>query len=188
MIGIIEGIKVGVEDGVITVMVQGVGYELHCSQMTLSDFSAQTQVRAYVYTHLREDVLLLFGFSSLVEKRIFLELNKVNGIGPKSALNILSARPVREICDLIEKGDAKGLSQLPKVGKKTAEQIILTLKGRLVDVDSPQNKEYTHHVELKQALMHLGFRLPEIEAVIPQLDPQLNLEKALRSALGILTN
>ncbi len=118
MIGYLKGklIETGA-DGVL-VDVQGVGYELSCSANTLSQLEGllHQEIRIWVYTHVREDVLQLFGFFSKDEKNLFLSLLNVNGVGPKMALSLLSGARVEQIYSMIEEGNAKGLSALPKVG------------------------------------------------------------------------
>mgnify|MGYP000185700389 CR=1 FL=1 len=119
MIGYLRGrpTEIGAETAIIDV--QGVGYELLCSQQTLFDMEDQELVQLRVYTHVREDALQLYGFYSNSEKELFLSLIKVNGIGPKMAMGILSAAAKDMLISLIEQGDVKGLSKLPKIGKKT---------------------------------------------------------------------
>lgn len=189
MIGFLQGRPIPGEGDEWILLVQGVGYELHCSRNTLDDFEGKEFVEVWVHTHVREDALMLFGFSSTLEKQVFLSLLKVTGIGPKSALNILSASRLSELLRLIEEGDAKALSKLPKVGKKTAEQIILTLQGKLVRVDQPQAPvKSAAREQIVTALLNLGFRLQEVEKVVEQLDPNVEVQEGLRQSLGALTS
>lgn len=171
-----------------TLLVGGVGYELLSSSTTLSEFEGKEQIEVYVFTHVKEDALQLFGFSTAQEKEIFLSLLKVNGIGPKSALTILSAARLEQLVQMIEEGDAQKLSKLPKIGKKTAEQMILTLQGKLVRVQPIKVKNNEVRTQLLSALVNLGFRLQEIEPTIDQLEPLRDLESGLRAALSALTS
>lgn len=191
MIGFLQGNPLRGEADELYMMVQGVGYELHCSQNTLDDFEGRDFVEAWVHTHVREDALMLFGFSSMTEKQVFLSLLKVSGIGPKSALNILSASRLSELIRMIEEGDAKGLSKLPKVGKKTAEQIILSLQGKLVRVgesSATQKLQSGSREQIVTGLLNLGFRLQEIEKVVDQLDPKIDVHEGLKQSLSALTS
>lgn len=172
--------------------VGGVGYELNCSANTLDNLSINADAKIYVHTHMREDALTLFGFSSALEKRIFLSLLKVNGVGPKLALKILSGSSLDHLMQMIESGDVKAISTIPKVGKKTAEQLILTLKGKLSfeeDENAPSQFKSPMGVrsELVSALVNLGYRLPEVERVVSGLPRELGLEESLRKGLAALS-
>lgn len=191
MIGFLKGRPVYHEDGVIVLDVGGVGYELQVTPEVLSHAEQGQEISVWVYTQVREDAIQLFGFPTMREKRMFLELIKVNGVGPKSAMQIVSASGVDQILDLIESGNAKGLAQLPKVGKKTAEQIILTLKGKLVFTDEAQGlkgRGFQARDEIVSALSNLGFRLAEIEKVVDAMPPETSLEEGVREALRAMTN
>lgn len=166
--------------------VQGVGYELHCSSHTLADLSESQQVSVFVFTNVREDAIQLFGFSSKSEKELFLSLNKVNGIGPKMALKILSGTNAENLISMIEAEDTTGLSKLPKVGKKTAEQIVLSLKGKLVmdkvsTVPGPRR-------EIVSALVNLGFKLNDVERAVVKMPADTDVENGVRLGLQALTN
>jgi holliday junction DNA helicase RuvA len=190
MIAFLKGQVLHVDVNSLTVLVGGVGYELECTSDTVSRVEIGQTCDFYVFTHVREDALQLFGFLSLVEKHLFLSLIKVNGIGPKSALQMIGAGGVEAISKLINSGDAKGLSQLPKVGKKTAEQIILTLKGKLTFVESGKSKnvDLSQKPSITSALVHLGFKLSDIEKVVSEMPMEIDLETGVREGLAALTN
>ncbi|MCB0411345.1 MAG: Holliday junction branch migration protein RuvA [Bdellovibrionales bacterium] len=189
MIGYLQGTPIGTDGDQLLLLVQGVGYELHCSKGTLAELEGLELAKLWVHTHVREDALMLFGFHHLSEKQLFLSLLKVNGIGPKSAMQILSASNFEKIIELIDLGDAKALSQLPKVGKKTAEQIILTLQGKLVRTETPKTSAgQLARAQVVSALVNLGFRLQDVEKVVEQLDPKLDVQEGIRASLAALTN
>ena len=94
------------------------GYELTCSSNTLNEITGESSIKLWVYTHVREDAFHLFGFSTKVEKQLFLSLIKVNGIGPKLAIKVLSGARTESIVSMIDQGDVKGLTGLPKIGKE----------------------------------------------------------------------
>ena len=143
----------------------GVGYELACSKNTLGDIVESEIASLFVHTHVREDCISLFGFSSKSEKQLFLSLIKVNGIGPKMASTILSGAALSSIISWINDGDTKSLTTLPKVGKKTAEQMILSLKGQLNKSDvgrSPSQRGVADQIKSADpGQIHAGLRPPE---------------------------
>lgn len=173
--------------GTVILSVNGVGYELLCSQNSLCSIQKGQSVNLWVYTHVREDQLQLFGFCQKKEKQLFLSLLKVNGVGAKSALNILSASSVDKLISMIEQEDMNSLVRLPKIGKKTAEQIMLSLKGKLIWSDSPtQSLKHKARDEIVSALVNLGFKLPDVEIVAEQMDSKVGLQQGIREGLAAL--
>lgn len=190
MIGRLKGIVESREGETCLIDVGGVCYELTCSLQTIDTLVLGERTRLEVFTHVREDQLALFGFATVLEKELFMALLSVNGVGPKMAIKILSAAPVSHIARSIEAGDVKALSTLPKVGKKTAEQLIVSLKGKLTpflesyvggfagatafaNAAEPMplalSARETMLHEIDSALQNLGFRPQEVERVITQL-------------------
>ena len=190
MIGFVKGQLILLENDHALVDTGGVGYELVCSLGTLSDLapSLGKEIALWVHTHVREDALQLFGFGSRGEKELFLSLLKVNGVGPKMAMGILSGAGAAQITDMIENGNAKALSSLPKVGKKTAEQIILTLQGKLVRASSPKNSLNEKQRQIHTALMNLGFKALRVEEFISGLPRDIDVEEGVRRGLSALSN
>ncbi|MCB0368218.1 MAG: Holliday junction branch migration protein RuvA [Bdellovibrionales bacterium] len=191
MIGYLKGhcIHLGTES--VIVDVHGVGYDVLCSLNTLAEISAhpaETYV-FWIYTHVREDQLQLFGFLTREEKTLFLSLLKVNGVGPKSALSILSGAQYNQLVEMIESGDAKALSQLPKVGKKTAEQIVLSLQGKLVRIEEKKKAKLlvSSHHQISSALINLGFKPQIIEEYLGELPETIPVEEGIRKALTQLS-
>jgi holliday junction DNA helicase RuvA len=175
--------------------VQGVFYEAFCSSTVIGELSQKKRcdspIFLHTYLHVREDQTQLFGFLSRSEKALFLNLLKVSGIGPKSALHILSGASVTQILHWIETRDVKALCQLPKLGKKTAEQLILTLRGQLVleEEDFVLKKNLTKAQQpLVSALVNLGFRLQEVEKVVSELPDDLDFQEGLRRGLKDLSS
>lgn len=189
MIAYLRGEVLSFDHESLVLDVQGVGYEIFCSQTTLDVMSSATgPVGVYIYTHLREEALQLYGFYQLPEKQLFLALTKVNGVGPKMAMKILSGAHMDQIMQMIDEGDAKGLSGLPKVGKKTAEQIILSLKGKLVFSDEAKGKPRSGtRQEIISALVNLGYRLNDAEKVVAQMDAEIDIQEGVREGLRILS-
>ncbi len=191
MIGFLEGLIFDVGDDSLILKVNGIGYEISATRQTLSDalvLIGQT-MPMWIYSHIREDAFQLFGFLMKPEKEFFTQLLKVNGIGPKSALTVMSGAQVSQIQQWIEAGDAKALSALPKIGKKTAEQIVLTLKGKLVLIDektkSPKKSE--NHRQISSALVNLGFKTQLVEEFILTVDQKATIEDGVRLGLQKLS-
>ncbi len=118
--------------GEIVLEAAGVGYALQCSMTTLSQApSVGETMRLFTYLSVREDAMELFGFASKEEKAMFLRLNSVSGIGPRTALGILGSMPLKDLHLAILTGDLNALSRAPGVGKKTAQRIALELKDQI---------------------------------------------------------
>lgn len=189
MIGYLQGRPLRFAADHMILLVQGVGYEVHCSTQSLQDLEGKSFVEVWVHTHVREDAFTLFGFSSEEERALFQSLTKVNGIGPKSALNILSGASCLQITQWIEDSNVGALSKLPKIGKKTAEQIVLTLQGKLVRAEGGAGgARFMARPQIISALVNLGFRLGDVEKVVDQMPAETDLEGGLRQALSALTS
>ncbi|MBV2167329.1 MAG: Holliday junction branch migration protein RuvA [Bdellovibrio sp.] len=189
MIGYLRGKIIEVLSDAALLDVQGVGYEIHASSNTLGDLQALLgkDIIVWVHTHVREDALQLFGFHSKEEKNLFLSLLKVNGVGPKMALSILSGGRPAQIQEMIEAGNAKALSGLPKVGKKTAEQIILTLKGKLVSIEETIKGRSEAHTQITSALLNLGYKSQLVDQFVATLPTDMSLEEGVRKGLQTLS-
>nr|BFD60057.1 Holliday junction branch migration protein RuvA [Bdellovibrio sp. CKG001]BFD63463.1 Holliday junction branch migration protein RuvA [Bdellovibrio sp. HM001] len=192
MIGYLRGKIIEVMNDSALIDVQGVGYEILASAHTLGDLQdlLGNDIIVWVHTHVREDALQLFGFHDKEEKNLFLSLLKVNGVGPKMALSILSGGRPAQIQEMIEAGNAKALSGLPKVGKKTAEQIILTLKGKLVSIEesaSPAKKKSQGHTQITSALLNLGYKSQVVDQFVSTLPADISVEDGVRKGLQTLS-
>ena len=191
MIGYLEGTVFDVSTEVFILNVNGVGYEILASTQTLSDVQVLLgqNLKVWIYSHVREDAFQLFGFLTKPEKDFFVQLLKVNGVGPKSALSVLSGAPLHQIQDWIEASDAKALSSLPKVGKKTAEQIILTLQGKLVriEIKSKGPRLTETHRQISSALVNLGFKTQQVDQFVTTLNANVTIEEGVREGLRRLT-
>ncbi|MBX3021942.1 MAG: Holliday junction branch migration protein RuvA [Bdellovibrionales bacterium] len=189
MIGYLQGRPLRFSSDQVILLVQGVGYELHCSAQTLAALEGRAFVEVWVHTHVREDALQLFGFATEIERALFLSLLKVNGIGPKSAVTALSGASTAQIVEWIEAANVSALTKLPKIGKKSAEQIVLTLQGKLVrGADSMVSSRFVARPQIVSALVNLGFRLGDVEKVVDQMSVDTDLEGGLRQGLSALTS
>lgn len=189
MIGYLRGRIIEVLSDSALIDVHGVGYEIHASANTLGDLQnlLGKEIIVWIHTHVREDALQLFGFHAKDEKNLFLSLLKVNGVGPKMALSILSGGRPNQIQEMIEAGNAKALSGLPKVGKKTAEQIILTLKGKLVSIDEGVKGRSESHTQITSALLNLGYKSQLVDQFVSTLPTDMSLEDGVRKGLQTLS-
>ena len=132
MIGHLKGRLLSKKPNLVLIDVQGVGYEVHIPVTTFYDLPGEGgEVALRVHTHVREDALVLYGFASQREKDFFLKLVAISGIGPKLAVSILSGARVEELAQAVSAGDLAKLTAIPGVGRKTAERILLELKGQV---------------------------------------------------------
>lgn len=187
MIGFIKGTLVSQELNTLLVETTGgLGYEVQVSKTTSQQFKKGTFISLWIYTCLRQDSLELFGFSTIREKELFLSLLKVKGIGPKMALLILGSCSLDQFARMISEENVKALSALPKVGKKTAQQIVLSLKEQISDtlVGSPPKSPYGE--KLFFALENLGFHSSEIRGVLGKIKWEEDLKKDIKQALFFL--
>lgn len=178
----------------VVVQVGGWGCRLLTSALTLEGLPPlHEEVKLFAHLHIREDELSLYGFLTAEEKEIFLTLTSVSGIGPKLALSILSKLRVPDLKRVIILGDARTLTAIPGVGKKTAERIILELKDKigqqeLSEAMLPPTASNTASVraEVITALLALGYTLTEAERAVPFRETEqdgIKAEDLLRTAL-----
>lgn len=139
----------------------------------------------YMYLYIREDAHDLYGFKTIEEKELFEKLISVTGIGPKSACAILAPGDYSNVVSAVERGDVSYLTKFPKVGPKTAQQIILDLKGKLGQINTLViNKELEDAYE---ALIALGYKRKEIEKVFKQItEKQLTTQEYITKALQLM--
>lgn len=197
MIAYIKGNLTVIQEDTIIVDVSGVGYEIICPNPFVFQSSLEQELFVHTYHHVREDVQQLYGFKDEDEKYLFTKLISVSGIGPKSAIGILGSVHVPDFIAAVETEDEKYLTQFPGVGKKTARQIILDLKGKLTNMVVIEEKQaglLSDHanssqlLEAKEALQALGYTEREINSVMPTLQKEeiAETDDAIRRALALL--
>lgn len=198
MIAYIRGNLTYIQEDSVVVDVHGVGYEVVCANPFVFQSSLNKEVQINTYHYVREDIQVLYGFKNEDEKYLFTKLILVSGIGPKGALAILASVDVDEFVSAIEREDDKFLTSFPGVGKKTARQIILDLKGKLTSMLTISNQTAPHEgsetngteqlMEAQEALKALGYTEREIKAVIPELQKEnsTNTDEIIRKALALL--
>ena len=165
MIGYLKGNLISAEDGVALIEVNGVGYEVNCSGAAYRDLISNRGGEVFTYTAVKEDGISLYGFCSQEEKKLFLQLISVSGVGPKMGIAVLSAIPATDLTLKIATGDVKGLSAVKGLGKKTAERIVLELRDKIGAIES---QSFTENINAEDdsddavvALMGLGFTRSE---------------------------
>lgn len=131
MIGYLKGKVLYSEEGVVLLEVNGVGYELVCSGSLFAKLVTDGQGEAYTYLQVRDDGVSLFGFVSPEEKKMFLKLISVSGVGPRMGIAVLSALNLGDLAVAIATSDLKMLSSVKGLGKKTAERIVLELREKV---------------------------------------------------------
>ena len=161
--------------------VGGVGYLVAATPRALARASGDGEVVVETYLHVREDALQLYGFVDADERELFVQLLGVSGIGPKVALAVLSGSPVRELRRAIAREDAARFQAIPGIGRKTAERIVLELKGKASDLDAAEVAEDASVA--RDALVELGFSLVDAERALANVDPDLPPEERVRVAL-----
>lgn len=201
MIGRLRGKVVVDEPPTLTVDVRGVGYEVACPVGTAERARiASGDVDLWIHTVLRSDALELFGFGSELERRVFRQLISVPNVGPRTALGVLSALPVTELVVAVQRSDLARLTRVPGVGKKTAERLVLELRGKLpVEAGELEpsvapaaaRANNDDKSRLVTALTNMGYRSAEAERAVQALGPRVGdapLSTLLREALALLSS
>ncbi len=157
MIGFLTGQPKVVEDKVIVITKDGVGWEVSVGESLLAKLTNQNEVSLYIYTHVKEDQLALFGFNTQAEKKLFQLLLNVSGVGPTTALNIADLGAER-ITQAVQEAQVSTFTTIPRVGKKLAQKIIIELKPKLGSLKELELGEVSGQTkELAEALLALGF-------------------------------
>ena len=191
MIGWLRGVLRQVEPNRVLLDTGGVGYDVHVPLSTfyeLQKISAGEPAEIFIHTHVREDALVLYGFSSDRERQLFLRLIGVSGIGPKLAQTILSGMPGDELIDALARSDLARLNRIPGVGKKTAERMVLELREKVKDLaaDLPVAAE-PRDDDLVLALTNLGYKRAAAEKAVLRVDADQPFAERLKATLRLLS-
>lgn len=181
MYAYIKGFVKEIESDYIVLDNNGIGYLIYTASPY--SFEIDKEYVVYLYQYVREDEITLYGFKSLEEKRLFLKLTSVKGLGCKMALPMIALGSPNGIIDAIERENILYLKKFPKIGDKVARQIILDLKGKLAkteDVNTPVNDD------LIEALKSLGYKNADINKVVKKVDNTLDIEVQIKEALKLL--
>lgn len=183
MIGYLSGTVENVSEKDMILLTGGVGYKVLTPLPVLLSHAKGTALSLFIHTHVREDQLALYGFEEEKELELFERLINVSGIGPKSALAMLSVHSPASVAEAVERGDATLLSHTPGIGKKTAEKVILELKGKLSHLQDASKPDSFFEVRL--ALEALGYSPKEVHDVLQRLNPlETNTSTLIKEALN----
>lgn len=186
MIGYLEG-QPKIFANTCVILTHGVGYQVELTAQTISTISGQDSISLFIHTHVREDALELYGFLHEDEKKLFEALLNVSGVGPRSAL-ALTGLGATKLIQAVQEADISILTQVPRVGKKLAQKIVIDLKSKLgslkeLDLRSPSPAKQ----ELIEALTGMGFSEEMALKAIDTIDVEaLPIEAAITQSLRLL--
>jgi len=196
MIGRLQGKIIQKQPPQLLIDVQGVGYEVDASMSTFYQLPDMgLEVTLHTHMVVREDAQLLYGFATESERALFRNLIKINGVGPKLAITILSGMNVDEFIICVQDGDAAALVRIPGIGKKTAERLIIELRDRLKDHDSPSSttpslaastsgSSNSPVSEAVSALVALGYKPQEASRMVRSINTEgLDTQEIIRLSL-----
>ena len=173
--------------------VGGIGYEILCPMSSFYEIGSDINISLHTHFHVKEDAQTLYGFISKDEKTLFRELIRVNGVGPKVALAILSHLNIASLMNAVANEDDVLLAKTPGIGKKTAQKLIVELKDRLakLELNGSNHQTITASTNINpntqkaaQALQALGFKTKEAEKMLAVIkDDTLSTEELIRQAL-----
>ncbi|MEK9727543.1 MAG: Holliday junction branch migration protein RuvA, partial [Candidatus Margulisiibacteriota bacterium] len=176
--------------------VQGVGYMVFCTQHARSRWSEGESIQVITYHHIREDAQVLYGFESATERQLFETLISVSGIGPKVAMGILSSVKLTDFIQAIQTENIMLITQIPGIGKKTAERMVIELKDKIQGLipSSPQpiqsesvNAQPGHDSDdIVLALRQLGYQKEEIKRTFMKHATELSQAQAIEDQIKIL--
>lgn len=171
-------------NGAVVVDVGGVGYEVHVASN--ARFGSGEPLELFVYTVVRDDAILLYGFSAYREREFFELLLATPGVGPSTALAALRTMTVDELADAIERGDAKRVAQIPGIGLKTAQRIVLELKDKVAPQAPVVPRTASPQDAIDDALRALGYSTQEVREALDGVTLPADESAALRQALALL--
>lgn len=199
MIEFLKGKLSYIDTQYVVIDTNGVGYQIFCANPFIYQVDLKIDIIVYTYQYVREDAIKLFGFRSRDERALFEKLLNVSGIGPKGALAILASGAPQQVVEAIEAENEQFLIKFPGVGKKTARQMILDLKGKLIDfmpglvdpvyeLKTGETSVFSRELEdAIEALKALGYVEKEIKKVAPKLaEETLTTDQYIKKALQLL--
>lgn len=185
MIGLLNGHVESVDADAALISVGGVGYEVRMPAADLSALHTGQETRVFTSLNVSQDAVTLYGFLTQASKRMFLQLQKVSGIGPKVALSLLSTLPPDRLARAVADGDAAALAKAPGLGKKGAQKIILELKGS-IDLSQIEGSSApaaaqvdTGSMQVVEGLMSLGWRQQDAEHAVHEVCVEEHIETPL---------
>jgi len=191
MIGRLTGLLLEKQPPLVLLDVQGVGYEINVPMSTFYNLPAiGEQITLQIHLVIREDVHLLFGFSTEAERQAFRQLVKVSGIGARTSLALLSGLSVADLHHAVATQDSGRLIKIPGIGKKTAERLLLELRDKLdIDNNNVDNAiaASSSDSDILNALLSLGYNDREANWAIKQIPVDTNVSNGIRQALKLLS-
>lgn len=195
MIGYLRGVLLEKKPSAALIDVNGVGYLVTIPVSTFLELPEEGATLAlYIYTHVREDILALYGFRTQREKTLFERLLTVSMVGPKAAISFLSGMPVDDLVTAIQRQDIARLSTIPGVGRKTAERVVLELREKMVvvmaeEAKTPEQKPIRE--DLISALVNLGYHRQLAEktarSAIEKASADASFEELLKNSLKLIS-
>jgi len=188
MIGKLTGILSDKNPPQVIVDCGGVGYEVQVPMSTFYNLPAAGE-KVSLLTHfvVREDAQILYGFGSSTEREAFRELIKISGVGPRTALSVLSGMGVADLAQAVTLQEVGRLIKVPGIGKKTAERLLLELKGKLgADIGAPAGGSSGAQGDILQALLALGYSDKEAAAALKALPADVGVSDGIKLALRAL--
>ncbi len=195
MIGYLHGTLHAVKQDCIILDVHGVGYRVFLAESFIKSLPPLgSTMELDIVTVTREDAIHLYGFANPLQQRLFKLLVAISGIGPRQAIHILSCCPPQQLAHAINQMDVDFLQSMRGIGRKTAEKIVVELKGAIAklleqeEVGLPLASQQPHYQDVIAALSQLGYRRQQIESALDKVpaDPNRSLEMTIRATLRIL--
>lgn len=163
--------------------VNGVGYEILLSDKSLHNLKCNDLLSLHIYEQIKEDSITLFGFLNQADLNFFKQLIDVKGVGPKIGLAVLNNYSVDQLIDAINSADVSVLTNISGIGLKSAQRIILELKGKLSVENIDKINNFNKDNELIAALKNLGYSTNQIQVILPKIDPGIELSEKIKQAL-----
>jgi len=186
MIAYLRGKIIFKEADFLILEVNDVGYKIYCLALLLEEVSIGQELELHTYQYIREDAMDLFGFTNLEELEIFKKLNSVAGIGPKTALGVLTVSSPTEIMEAVGRNDPSLLTKVSGIGKKTAERIVLELKGKMPKALKVAD-EGSGNAEVIEALMGLGYKIKDAREAVRKIPKSVTeTSEKVKAALKLL--
>lgn len=187
MIAKIKGTIEYIRDSYVVVDVNGVGYKIFVSAYTLGKLSLKPEVNLYIHTHVREDILALYGFLNLEELEMFELLISVSGVGPKAAIGILSIADPKTIRVAVSSEDPSILTKVSGIGKRTAERVIVELKNKVVGLSVGEKEGIVADSDALEALTSMGYSVSEAREALKLVPKEVQVvEERIKLALKSL--
>jgi holliday junction DNA helicase RuvA len=186
MIGYISGQIMAKYKGELWINVAGVGYRVRVGQRTYEAAEAETEVGLFIHTLVREDALALYGFRDMTELQMFELLIEVSGIGPKTALVIVGSQSPEHIETAVRQADVGFFQKVPGIGKKSAQRIIVDLKGKMPGLKELDLQDEEVDEDVMMALSQFGFKEKDIRLALERIDSGLAIELKVKEGLKLL--